>query len=201
MDFQQALQTIGAAVGSQYVNDFTLSGRSYKVFLQADGDYRNSPDDLEKLYVRSRSGQMVSFGELANITPVTGPEIIFHYNSYRSIKLQANPAEGYSSGQAIAGIDEAVAETALPSISGDWYCVRQRRNCCGKFGVTYSIYLRHYYGVSDPLGTVRELYESHYYLVDCAAGNLGCFIFYCLARTKQRCIRSGSTGNADWSCE
>ena len=40
--------------------------------------------------------------------------------------------------------------------------------------------------------------ESHYYLVDCAAGNLGCFIFYCLARTKQRCIRSGSTGNADW---
>ena len=50
MDFQQALQTIGAAVGSQYVNDFTLSGRSYKVFLQADGDYRNSPDDLEKLY-------------------------------------------------------------------------------------------------------------------------------------------------------
>ena len=84
--------------------------------------------------VRSRSGQMVSFGELANITPVTGPEIIFHYNSYRSIKLQANPAEGYSSGQAIAGIDEAVAETALPSISGDWIGLAKEEIAAGSFG-------------------------------------------------------------------
>ncbi|MEO1068880.1 MAG: efflux RND transporter permease subunit, partial [Cyanobacteria bacterium J06638_6] len=53
IDFQEALQTIGASVGSQYVNDFTLGTRSYKVFVQAEGDYRNSPNDLENLYVRS----------------------------------------------------------------------------------------------------------------------------------------------------
>ena len=66
VDFQQALQTIGASVGSQYVNDFTLGTRSYKVFVQVQGDYRNTPDDLQNLYVRSRTGQMIPLGQCAH---------------------------------------------------------------------------------------------------------------------------------------
>ena len=75
IDFQQALQTIGASVGSQYVNDFVLGTRSYKVYVQAEGDYRDAPDDLESLYVRSRSGQMVPMSKLATVTPTIGPQI------------------------------------------------------------------------------------------------------------------------------
>ena len=156
VDFQQALQTIGAAVGSQYVNDFTLSGRSYKVFLQAEGNYRNSPDDLEKLYVKSRSDQMISLGKLATITPVTGPQIIFHYNGFRSIKLQGNPAEGYSSGQAIAAIDEAVAETALPGISGDWIGLAKEEIAAGSLAALVFIF-----GIIMVFLTLSAQYESY----------------------------------------
>ncbi len=156
VDFQQALQTIGAAVGSQYVNDFILSGRSYKVFLQAEGNYRNSPDDLEKLYVRSRSGQMISVGKLATITRVTGPQIIFHYNGFRSIKLQGNPAEGYSSGQAIAAIEEAVVETALPGISGDWIGLAKEEIAAGSLAALVFIF-----GIIMVFLTLSAQYESY----------------------------------------
>ena len=156
VDFQEALQTIGAAVGSQYVNDFILSGRSYKVFLQADGDYRNSPDDLEKLYVKSRSGQMISLGKLATITPVTGPQIIFHYNGFRSIKLQGNPADGYSSGQAILAIDKAVDETALPGISGDWIGLAKEEIAAGSLAALVFIF-----GIIMVFLTLSAQYESY----------------------------------------
>ncbi len=156
LDFQQVLQTIGATMGSQYVNDFTFGNRSYKVFVQASGDYRNSPDDLEKLYVRSRSGEMIPMGKLATITRVTGPQIISHYNGNRSIKIQGREAPGYSSGQAIQAIDEAVKEATLPGISGDWIGLAKEEIAAGSLGALVFVF-----GIIMVFLTLSAQYESY----------------------------------------
>ncbi len=156
VDFQSALQTLGAMVGSQYINDFTLGTRSYKVFLQATGDYRNSPDDLKSLYVRSRDGQMISLDSLATIAPVTGPSVIYHYNGYRSIKLQGQQAEGFSSSQAIAAMDEAVKEASLPGLAGDWTGLAKEEIAAGSLGA-----LVFAFGIIMVFLTLSAQYESY----------------------------------------
>ncbi|WP_081972494.1 efflux RND transporter permease subunit [Leptolyngbya sp. KIOST-1] len=156
VDFQQALQTIGASVGSQYVNDFTLGTRSYKVFVQAQGDYRNSPDDLENLYVRSRTGQMIPLGQLATISPITGPQIIPHFNGYRSIRLQFREAEGYSSSQAIAAMDAAVKEAAIPGLGSDWIGLAKEQLAAGNLGALVFLF-----GIIMVFLTLAAQYESY----------------------------------------
>ncbi|MEM8611425.1 MAG: efflux RND transporter permease subunit [Cyanobacteria bacterium P01_H01_bin.105] len=156
IDFQSALQTVGAMVGSQYINDFTLGSRSYKVFLQATGDYRNSPEDLGNFYVRSRTGKMVPLSSVASVTETVGPQIIFHYNGYRSIKLQASQAEGYSSGQAIAALNEAVDEVALPGLRGDWIGLAKEEIAAGSLGA-----LVFAFGIIMVFLTLSAQYESY----------------------------------------
>ena len=156
VDFESAVQTIGAFVGSQYINDFTLEGRSYRVYLQAESDYRNSPDDLESLYVQSRSGQMIPLGEIATVSRIVGPQIIYHYNGERSIKIQAEAAEDSSSGQAIAAIDEAVAEASLPGISGDWIGLAKEELAAGNLGALVFLF-----GIIMVFLTLSAQYESY----------------------------------------
>lgn len=156
IDFQSALQTIGAFVGSQYVNDFTLEGLSYRVFLQAEAEARNSPDDLENLYVRSRVGQMIPLGEIATVSRIVGPQIIYHYNGDRSIKIQAEAAEDFSSGQAIAAIDSAVAQAALPGVTGDWIGLAKEELAAGSLGALVFLF-----GIIMVFLTLSAQYESY----------------------------------------
>ena len=156
VDFESAVQTIGAFVGSQYINDFTLEGRNYRVYLQAEGDYRNSPDDLESLYVQSRGGQMIPLGEIATVSRIVGPQIIYHYNGERSIKIQADAAEDSSSGQAIAAIDEAVEEESLPGISGDWIGLAKEELAAGNLGALVFLF-----GIIMVFLTLSAQYESY----------------------------------------
>ncbi len=156
IDFQQALQTIGASVGSQYVNDFVLGTRSYKVYTQAAGDYRNSPDDLESLYVRSRTGQMIPFGKIANVTPTIGPQIITHYNGYRSIKFQMSEAPGYSSSQALAGMEEALEETPQQGLFADWIGLAKEQIAAGSLGALVFLF-----GIIMVFLTLAAQYESY----------------------------------------
>jgi HAE1 family hydrophobic/amphiphilic exporter-1 len=156
IDFQQAVQTLGASIGSQYVNDFVLGTRSYKAYVQAEGNYRNSPEDLNKLYIRSRDGEMIPISELATITPITGPQTITHYNSYRSIKLQGSPAPGSSSGQAIAAMDEAVTATALPGVIGNWIGLAKEEIAAGSLGVLVFLF-----GIIMVFLTLSAQYESY----------------------------------------
>ncbi len=156
IDFQQALATIGATLGSQYVNDFTLGNRNYRVYVQADGIYRNSPDDIGKLYVRSRDGVLVPLAQIATITPTTGPQVIGHYNGYRSIKLQGGQAPGYSSGQAIAALDTAYKETSLAGIGRDWIGIAREQLAAGNLGV-----LIFAFGIIMVFLTLSAQYESY----------------------------------------
>ncbi len=120
VDVTEIFRTLQIYLGSSYVNDFVLGQRQYRVYAQADAPYRSDPEDINQFYVRSRDGQMVPLGSLIKLTEFTGPEIIQHFNIFRSIKIQGGPAPGYSSGQAIAAMEKAAAEVLDPGFGYSW---------------------------------------------------------------------------------
>ncbi|BAY99259.1 transporter [Tolypothrix tenuis PCC 7101] len=156
VDFQQAINTLGAAIGSQYVNDFTLGQQSYRVYVQAEGNYRRSPDDINQLYVRSANNQMVRLSEVAKLTPITGPSVISHYNGFRSISIQGREAQGYSSGQAIQSMQQTVTATALPGVGSDWTGTAREELSAGNLGI-----LIFGFGIIMVFLTLAAQYESY----------------------------------------
>ncbi len=116
-DIYSTLQTY---IGSRYVNDFNAFGRTYRVYVQADEQFRAHPEDIGQLYVRSRSGDMISLNNLVTITPTTGPQTINHYNLHRAIEINGSAAPGFSSGQAIQAM-EKLATAVIPANMGfEW---------------------------------------------------------------------------------
>ncbi len=106
--------TLQGTFGVTYVNDFTYSGRSFKVMMQADGNYRATPDQIAGIYVRSSKGAMVPLSTLVTLTPSLGPDMVERFNVFPAAKIIANPAPGYSSGDAIRAVEET-AKSALDS--------------------------------------------------------------------------------------
>ncbi|WON72988.1 multidrug efflux RND transporter permease subunit [Nitrosospira sp. Is2] len=105
--------TLQSTMGSFYINDFNLSGRTYRVQLQAEPEYRMSPDDLGRVYVRSQSGAMVPMSALSKISTVVGAEQLERYNGLLAAKVMGGGAPGVSSGDAIKLVEE-IAEKSLP---------------------------------------------------------------------------------------
>jgi HAE1 family hydrophobic/amphiphilic exporter-1 len=111
--------TITAAFGSAYVNDFVQAGRVKKVYAQADAPYRMLPQDLEKLYVRNSVGRMVPFSAFASGRWGMGSPKLERYNAFPSINIWGEPAPGRSTGEAMAAMEELAAK--LPQGFGfDW---------------------------------------------------------------------------------
>jgi hydrophobe/amphiphile efflux-1 (HAE1) family protein len=105
--------TLQGTMGSFYINDFNLSGRTYRVQLQAEPEYRMRPADLGRVYVRSQTGAMVPLSALSNISTVVGAEQLERYNGLLSAKVMGSGAPGVSSGDAIKLVEE-IAERNLP---------------------------------------------------------------------------------------
>jgi multidrug efflux pump len=102
-----------ATFGSLYVNDFNLYGRTYKVNLQSEADYRENPQDLSQVFVRSQTGQMIPLSSLVRFERLTGADVVDRFNLFQAAKMTGEPAPGYSSGQALQAF-EAVAAEVLP---------------------------------------------------------------------------------------
>jgi HAE1 family hydrophobic/amphiphilic exporter-1 len=100
-------------LGSAYVNDFDFNSRAYRVYVQADQKFRSDPASLGQYYARTMSGQMVPLTSVVSVRETTGPQVISHFNLFRSTTLNGAAAPGFSSGQAIEEM-ERIAETALP---------------------------------------------------------------------------------------
>ncbi|MCK5930599.1 MAG: multidrug efflux RND transporter permease subunit [Fulvimarina manganoxydans] len=105
--------TMQSTFGSLYVNDFTLLGRNYRVTLQSEADFRQSPEDLRFVYVQSASGSMIPLDTLLNVERIVGPDLIERFNAFNAAKISGGPAPGYSSGQALAAMQE-IAANSLP---------------------------------------------------------------------------------------
>ena len=106
--------TLQSTMGSLYINDFNRSGRTYRVQLQADAEYRMKPEDLGRVYVRARSGAMIPLSALSTVTDVVGAEQLNRYNGLLAAKIYGGGAHGVSSGDAIAMVEE-IAERNLPA--------------------------------------------------------------------------------------
>jgi multidrug efflux pump len=113
---EDVYSTMSTMFGSLYVSQFNRSSRLWQVIVQAEPSYRLSPDDLDRVYVRSKGGSMVPLKAIVTTQYATGPSIVTRFNNFPAVKLTANTAAGFSSGQAIAALEETAAE--LPSDYG-----------------------------------------------------------------------------------
>ncbi|MHC5022378.1 MAG: efflux RND transporter permease subunit [Planctomycetota bacterium] len=112
--------TLQAYLGSAYVNDFVQFGRIYQVKAQADAHYRASPQDIRRLEVRNRNGDMVPLGTIVNIREVLGPQIVNHHNIYPSAKINGFTTPGVSSGQGMNLIRQMTRQKLPPTMGFEW---------------------------------------------------------------------------------
>ena len=110
---QQITDTLSIYMGSAYVNDFNFNNRSYRVYVQADQQFRAQSKDITQFYVRSDSGAMIPLENLVSIKQTTAPQVISHYNLFRSAEIDGSAAPGFSSGQALDAMAE-LSQKVLP---------------------------------------------------------------------------------------
>jgi len=106
-----------ASFGSAYVNDFNRFGRLYRVYVQAEPQFRQTAEDIGQIYVRSKTtGEMIPLSTLITTTPSSGTELTNRFNLFRSVEISGQPGQGYSSGQAMAALEEVAAQTLPPEM-------------------------------------------------------------------------------------
>jgi HAE1 family hydrophobic/amphiphilic exporter-1 len=110
----QITDALQVYMGSVYVNDFDFNNRSYRVYVQAESKFRSQPKDIGQYYLRSGAGSMISLDNLVTVEQTTNPQVIPHYNLFRSAEINGTAAAGHSSGEGIAAM-EALARRTLPN--------------------------------------------------------------------------------------
>lgn len=116
-DVYNALQ---AFLGGFQVNDLNNFGRTYKVSMQAEPQFRNHAEDIRFFFVRSKEGTMLPLDTVVKPSLTSGPSVIQRFNGYRAIQLSGNPAPGYSSGQVLQALEEVAAQTLPDKFSYEW---------------------------------------------------------------------------------
>jgi hydrophobe/amphiphile efflux-1 (HAE1) family protein len=116
-DINTTMQTY---MGSTFVNDFTIYGRDFHVVAQADTNYRTDIKDLGKYFVRNQAGSMVPLSTLTSYKMIQNAPLISHFNLFRSAEVDGNPADGYSSGDAIKALQEVAAQTLPEGFGYEW---------------------------------------------------------------------------------
>ena len=112
--------TLGAFLGGSYVNDFNRFGRLYKVYVQAEPQYRLKESQIDFFYVNNKEGQSVPLSTFVNVKDIAGPDFTNRYNLYRSIELTGSPAAGYTSAQAMAALEQTASEVLPAGMGYEW---------------------------------------------------------------------------------
>jgi len=138
---QDVYQTLQAFLGGTYVNEFNRFGRVWRVFLQAEPQYRTDTGDLSLFYVRNQHGEAIPLSTLVSLEKSSGPEYSNRFNQYRAIEVLAMPAPGYSSGQAMAAVS-AVADQVLPRDMGyAWNGMSYQESIAGSGAAVFALSL------------------------------------------------------------
>jgi HAE1 family hydrophobic/amphiphilic exporter-1 len=116
----QVTQALGVYMGSEYVNDFDFNNRSYRVYVQADLPFRMSARDLRQYYVRSDTNGLVPLGNIVSLKETSGPQVINHFNLFRSAEIDGAAAPGYSSSQGLQAMEELAKQNMLQGMSFNW---------------------------------------------------------------------------------
>jgi HAE1 family hydrophobic/amphiphilic exporter-1 len=134
--------TLQANLGSAYVNDFNLFGRTWKVYVQADEPYRVRVDDITQLEVRTPLGKMVPLSTLVEVSDTVGPTVLKRHNLYAAATVTGDAAEGYSSGQAVEAIAQTARNVLPPSMGFEWSGVTfQEQQAGGATAIIFALAL------------------------------------------------------------
>ena len=120
VNFGALFDTLQVYLGSYYINDLNLFGRTFRVYAESDAPFRSKPEDIAQLKVKNASGQMVPLGALVNISQTYGPDRAQRYNAFRSADLNGDASFGFSSGQAQAAIVKILNETLPKGMTYEW---------------------------------------------------------------------------------
>jgi len=115
-----AYDVLQSYIGSSYVNQFFKYGQTYQVYVQADGKYRNAVEQINRLYVKNKSGNMVPLGSFIDVKEVTGPAFVSQFQLYPSAAILGAANDGYSSGEAMKALEEVAAKTLPDGVAFQW---------------------------------------------------------------------------------
>lgn len=142
-------------MGSEYVNNFIFDNRSYQVYVQAEQEFRRNAQDLRSFYVRSNNGQMVPLGNLITVTRTSSPQVISHYDLFRSAEIDGSSAPGVSSGQGLTAMEQLASKYMSPGMQYSWTGLAlQEIESSGKAATIFGL------GILVVYLTLAALYES-----------------------------------------
>lgn len=118
--FGQITDTLQVYMGSQYVNNFDFNNRSYRVYAQADSQFRATASDIRQFYVRSATNQMIPLDNLVHIEETSAPSVISHYNLFRSVEIDGSAAPGLSSSEGLAAMEQVAKQNMMPGMTYSW---------------------------------------------------------------------------------
>ena len=118
--FQQISDALQVYMGSEYVNNFDFNNRSYRVYVQADKQFRRTAADLRQFYVRSSNNVMIPLDNLVTIEQTSAPQVISHYNLFRSAEIDGSAAPGLSSSQGLAAMEQVAKQNMMPGMTYSW---------------------------------------------------------------------------------
>src|SRR3954447_11230314 len=128
---ERVFEALQVYLGSAFVNDFNLLGRTYRVTAQADSSYRASEADIANLKTRSNSGAMVPVGSVTTFHDRTGPYRVSRYNGFPAVEIDGDTAPGYSSGQSLKSMEKLAAETLPPGYASEWTGIAYQQKAAG----------------------------------------------------------------------
>ena len=153
--FSQISDALQIYMGSEYVNNFDFNNRSYRVDVQADQQFRMSAADIRKFYVRSNTNQMIPLDNLVNITETSGPQVISHYNLFRSAEIDGSAAPGVSSSVGLTAMQDVASKVMMQGMSYEWTGLAlEEIESAGKAIVIFGL------GILVVYLTLAALYES-----------------------------------------
>ncbi len=128
---ERVFEALQVYLGSAFINDFNLLGRTYRVTAQADAPYRASEADIANLRTRSNSGAMVPVGSVTSFQDRTGPYRVSRYNGFPAVEIDGDTAPGYSSGQSLKSMEKLAAETLPPGFATEWTGIAYQQKAAG----------------------------------------------------------------------
>src|SRR6185436_9416065 len=135
----EVFQALSASLGGSYVNDFNRFGRLFRVYVQAESDFRRKPDDIGQIWVRSNTtGDMIPLGTIVTISPQGGTELTNRFNLLRSVEFNGVPARGYASGQSLDALEAAFKETMPPEMGFAYSSLSYQEKIAPPAGPTFA---------------------------------------------------------------
>ena len=153
--FSQVSSALNVYLGSQYINNFDFNNRSYRVYAQADQQYRRTAGDIRQFYVRSSTNQMISLDNFVTLKETSAPAVISHYNLFRSAEIDGSPAPGMSSSEGLANMSSLAQANMLQGMSYSWTGLAlEEVESAGKTVIIFGL------GILVVYLTLSALYES-----------------------------------------